>query len=152
MLSRDYRDIVAGAVLVAFGLFVGIYATWNYNLGTLRHVGPGMFPAMLGYVLAGLGAIVFAIALFRPGPGFSFPTPGYRHLIAVLSGLLAFALTIEPFGMVPAIFFLVGIVALADNRLNPVGVVTLAAVMSLASVLIFQIGLQLPIDSFNWPF
>jgi hypothetical protein len=150
MLNRDYRDIVAGAALVAFGLFVGIYASRNYDLGTLRHIGPGMFPSMLGYVLAALGVIVLLAALFRAGPAVA--TPAFRPLSAVLAGLLAFALTIEPFGMVPAIFLLVGIVALADDRLGPIGIVIFAALMSLLVILIFQVGLQLPIDSFKWPF
>ena len=150
MLNRDYRDVVAGGVLVACGLFVGVYAEQNYPLGTLRHIGPGMFPTILGYVLAGLGAIVLFAALFRAGPGIAMPA--YRPLFAVLGGLLAFALTIEPFGLVPAIFLLIGIGSLAENRFRPLGIVIFAAAMSLFVVLVFQIGLQLPIDSFKWPF
>ncbi len=136
-------------MLVACGLFVGVYASRNYPLGTLRHIGPGMFPTMLGYVLAALGAIVFLAALLRAGPAIA--TPAYRPLLAVLVGLLAFALTIEPFGLVPAIFLLIGISSLAESRLRPLGIVIFAATMSLFVVVVFQIGLQLPIESFKWP-
>jgi hypothetical protein len=55
MLSRDYRDIVGGLLLVVLGLGFSWYAAEHYDLGSLRRMGPGMFPTVLGVALACLG-------------------------------------------------------------------------------------------------
>lgn len=145
----DYRDIIAGALLIVLGLFAGFYATANYNLGTLRHMGPGMFPSWLGFMLAGLGFFVLVPALFRAG---TLPKPDIRQFIAVLAGTLIFALTINVLGMVPAIFLLTIASVLADDKLGVVGTLVLCVVLSVLAVLIFRVGLEIPLYPFIWPF
>jgi hypothetical protein len=146
---RDYRDIVAGGLLIAGGLWVGIYASSAYSLGTVAHMGPGMFPAALGYILAGLGAAVALPALFRPG---TVPRPDYRQFFAVIAAVLLFALTADAAGMVPAICLMTFAAVLADNKLGVAGALILAAGLSLLGVLIFRLGLGIPLVPFRWPF
>ena len=55
MQKRDLKDILAGAVLIALGLPGAAYALATLPLGTLRRMGPGMFPAALGLILALFG-------------------------------------------------------------------------------------------------
>jgi predicted secreted protein len=149
MLRHDYRDVIAGAVLVALGLFVGVYALEHYPLGSLRQMGPGMFPASLGFVLAGLGVLVILPALFRTG---QIERPDFRSLLAVGAGVLGFALTINSFGMVPGIVLLTVCSAPADDKLGVIGTAVLAAVLSLLAYLIFHVGLGITIEPFKWPF
>jgi hypothetical protein len=66
MARRDYTDILGGALLVAFGLGVGFYAQ-RYNIGTLTRMGPGFFPAALGFLLALLGLAILLPGLRRTG-------------------------------------------------------------------------------------
>ncbi|ARQ01368.1 tripartite tricarboxylate transporter TctB family protein [Pseudorhodoplanes sinuspersici] len=148
MQTRDYRDIIGGAALIALGVFCAVHAAQNLPLGTVTHMGPGMFPMALGYILAGLGVLVAVPALFRPG---RLPQPDYRSLAAVLVSTLLFALTIRTAGLVPAIVLLTLAAVLADNKLRFVEAALLSAALSLLAVLIFRVGLGMPIQPFIWP-
>ena len=145
----DYRDVIAGALLIILGLFAGFYATANYKVGTLQQMGPGMFPSGLGFLLAGLGVLVLVPALFRAG---TLPKPDFRQLVSVLAGTLMFALTINVLGMVPAIFLLTIASVLADDKLGIVGTLVLCVVLSGLAVVIFRAGLEIPLYLFIWPF
>ena len=52
---RDRKDVAAGLLFAAIGLATAIVAS-EYPLGTMRSIGPGYFPIMIGIVLALLGA------------------------------------------------------------------------------------------------
>ncbi|MDP2399152.1 MAG: tripartite tricarboxylate transporter TctB family protein [Burkholderiales bacterium] len=147
--GKDGRDLIAGGLLIVIGIFCAIYASQHYPLGDVSRMGPGMFPTVLGYVLAGLGVLIALPAWFRSG---SLPKPEYKPLFFVLLGTLVFALTVERIGVVPAIFLLTGLAVLADNKLGIIGTLVLAAALSAASVLIFLYGLGIPIYPFVWPF
>ncbi|OYR07961.1 tripartite tricarboxylate transporter TctB family protein [Brucella thiophenivorans] len=149
MLSRDYRDIVGGILLVALGLVFSSYAAANYDLGTLRRMGPGMFPTALGIVLAGFGLVIAIPAFFRPGviPEIRVWTP-----IFVLTGVAAFAMTIRPFGLIPAVLSVVVISSFAELRFKPVSLTILTTSLCLIAWLVFRVGLGLPVAMFRWPF
>lgn len=149
MLSRDYRDIVGGLLLVAVGLIFSGYAAGHYDLGTLRRMGSGMFPTALGLVLAGFGLAIAIPAAFRPGvmPEIRVWTPIY-----VLAGVAAFALMIRPFGLIPAVLGVVVISSLAELKVKPLSLTILSAVLCLIAWLVFRVGLGLPVAMFRWPF
>lgn len=149
MLSRDYRDIFGGLLLVIGGLAFSAYAGLSYDLGSLRRMGPGMFPAALGLLLAAFGLIVMVPAYFRPGekPVLRIWTP-----IFVLSGVAAFALTIRPFGLIPAILAVVGVSSFAELKVRPVSLAILCVVLCLIAWLTFRVGLGLPVAMWRWPF
>jgi hypothetical protein len=149
MLSRDYRDIVAGALLLAAGIAFSWHAAENYNLGSLRRMGPGMFPFGLGLVLSLLGLIVAAQALARPGV---MPQVRIWSPFFVLLGVASFATAIGPLGLLPAIWSLVVLSSLAELRLRPVRILLLAAGLSVLAWLIFDVGLGLPTPMLRWSF
>jgi len=150
MMTRiDYRDIIGGGLLIALGIFSGTYAMSHYETGTLNLMGPGMLPASLGFILAGFGVAILAPALFRIG---TLPKPDYRSSIAVLTGILAFALTIEAAGMVPAIFLMTVAAALADRKVGAFGTLALAAILSALAILVFRVALGISLYAFVWPF
>jgi len=149
MYTHNYRDVVGGGLLVLIGLFVGIYATTEYDLGTWRHLGPGMFPAWLGFVLAGIGGVILVLGLLSPGERIE---PDYRQFAAVIAGLIAFAFAVNLFGMIPAVVVLTIGAVLADNKLGVIGTAILAAALSIIAVLIFRVGLSIPLELIKWPF
>lgn len=149
LYQRDGRDLIAGTLLISIGLFSALYASQHYPVGTVTRMGPGMFPATLGYLLAVIGALIAIPAWFRSG---SLPKPERRPLFFVLLGTIAFALTVERIGVVPAIFLLTGLSVMADNKLGILGTLLLATALSIAAVLIFLVGLSIPIHPFVWPF
>ncbi len=55
---KSPKDFWAGLMFIGFGLFFMIWALTHYQMGTAVRMGPAYFPAMLGGLLAFLGAIV----------------------------------------------------------------------------------------------
>lgn len=149
MLSRDYRDIIGGALLVLVGLGFAAYAFANYELGTINRMGPGMFPMALGVILAGFGFMQALPAFFRTGviPEIRIWTP-----LFVLSGIAAFAMLVRSFGLLPAVIAVVVISSFAELKIRPVSLLILTGSLCLISWLIFSVGLGLPMPMFRWPF
>lgn len=149
MFKRDYRDMVGGALLIICGLALAWFASHDYDLGTLRRMGPGMFPMGLGLLLAAFGAILFIQALFQSGemPVIRIWTP-----LFVLGGTAAFALLIKPFGLIPAICGVVIVSSLAELKFRPVLLTILTAALVLIAWVVFRVGLQLPLQMYKWPF
>ncbi len=149
--KRINGDILGGLVLIGLGGFVTYYAATSYALGTLRRMGPGMFPTALGVMLILLGLILL-IGAWRRGGGTTLPQFNLRPFLAVTAGVFAFGLTVRPFGMVPAIVLLTVIGSLAEARLRPLAVLVLTVVMVLISVLVFRVALDIFLPLFAWPF
>lgn len=149
MLSRDYRDVVGGVLLVVFGLAFSRYAVAHYDLGTLQRMGSGMFPVALGVLLTAFGLIIAALAMFRQGkmPEVRFWTPFF-----VLSGVAAFAVMIRPFGLIPAVLAVTIISSFAELQVRPFSLAVLCATLCLIAWLTFGVGLGLSTPMARWPF
>lgn len=149
MMKRDYTDITGGCLLLICGISFSWYAAANYNLGTLRSMGPGMFPVALGIILALFGAVVVLPAFFRGG---SRPNIRIWSPLFVLAGVAAFALTLEPLGLIPAIWAVTIISSLAELKVNPLQIGLLCLLLSTIAWLTFSVGLGLPLAMFQWNF
>ncbi|WP_295047739.1 tripartite tricarboxylate transporter TctB family protein [uncultured Paracoccus sp.] len=149
MLSRDYTDIVGGAVLIAVGLGFSGYAYTHYDMGTINRMGPGMFPAAMGLILAAFGLMQAIPAFFRAGP---IPEIRIWSPIFVLASIGAFAAMIRPFGLLPSIAVLILISSCAELKLRPVSLLILTGTMCVMSWLIFRVGLGVPLAMARWPF
>ncbi len=139
--------MIGGVILVLIGLSFAAYAFMNYRLGSLSRMDPGMFPLVLGLILAFLGSVLTAQALRRPG---DWPVADPATVGLVLAGIVAFGVAIRPLGLIPAICLLVVISALAERRIRPVSTLALCAVLSVAAWLIFGVGIGLPVRMFWW--
>lgn len=142
-------DLLGGGVLILFGLFVALYSTGHYQFGSLSDMGPGMFPGILGYILAGLGLIVFVPAIWRRTP---MPPVELRPLIAICAAMAVFALGINRFGIAPTIVAVTGVSMLAGSDSSVRSFVAVATFLATITVLIFNVGLGLPVSIANWPF
>ena len=149
MRQGSAKDIVAGALIGVVGLSISVKAGLSYDLGSLRRMGPGMFPFGLGLLLAGLGAMTCLSGLTGPGGSVEVRL---RPTAAVLGGIACFALLIAPFGLIPAIMGVVLVSSLGERRFEPVTSLLLGAALVALAVVIFRIGLRLPIELFDWPF
>lgn len=146
---RDYRDLIAGGLLIVLGVASAWYAGTEYRLGAVSRMGPGMFPTALGVLMAIIGFFIALPAWFRRG---TLPMPDFRPMFLVLASVLAFAVLVEWAGMVPAIFVLTGLAVLADNKLGVRATLVLASVLSFSTWLIFRVGLGIQLQPFVWPF
>ncbi len=147
--GRDYRDIIGGGIMLAFGLFCAIYAQEHYKLGSATRMGPGWFPMYLGYLLAILGAIIMIPAFFRKGEAIEMQ---YKATFLLTLGVFLFAATIKTIGLVPAVLLQMAVTVAADDKLGLKGAAILAASTTLAIYLIFEVGLGLGLAPFIWPF
>ena len=59
------RDFYAGGLMTLLGAAVTLNSM-TYTLGTLTHMGPGMFPLMLGITLTFVGVLILGAAIATP--------------------------------------------------------------------------------------
>jgi putative tricarboxylic transport membrane protein len=149
-MTRDYQNIIAGGLLTVIGLLAAGVAGFTYPIGTFNHMEAGMFPLLVGILLAGIGLLVLMPAVFTVGH--PIPKPDYRSVFFVLLALLVFAISIDWFGLIPAVILLTITSVLADNKLGLIGTVILAIGLSLIAWLIFSVALEIPLQLFKWPF
>jgi len=130
------------------GALYALTAFFNLPLGTLRAMGPGLFPVGLGslLVLIGLGILIPALLVGES----KLPTVKPRALIAVLAAVAAFALLIGPFGLLPAIVASTVVSSLAVPGNRPLRVLLLAIFLMFVAWLIFILLLQLPVSMVSW--
>lgn len=139
------QDAASGAILTVVGGLSAVVSS-GYSLGTAQSMGPGYFPLVVSslMVLAGLSLL----ARSRLATGEEVAPPRWRSMVAVLAGILAFGLTVEPLGSFIAV--LLTLVCSASGsahfrfRLLPIlGAIGFSALCSLTfSVLL---GLPLPV-------
>ncbi|MGH2343117.1 tripartite tricarboxylate transporter TctB family protein [Segnochrobactraceae bacterium EtOH-i3] len=149
MSRLDIRELAGGLFLTLTGSVFSGYAIQNYSIGTVTRMGPGMMPTALGILLAFFGLLVVVAAFLRE------PETGEIRVAVpamILASVLAFAILIVPFGLIPAVAGCVFIAAQAELKLQLVFGCVLAAALSLLSWLIFVVALQLPVSLFDWPF
>jgi hypothetical protein len=145
-MKRDLPDLAGGIILAAIGLFVAVYAASHYDIGSLRRMGPGLFPALLGAVLLGLGVMIAVPAWMRGGPKV---TVAWTDAVAVLAAILVFAAGVERGGLVPVTVatVLIASVAAPDRKIG--WRLALAFAVTLLCVLVFHFGLKMTIPL--WP-
>jgi hypothetical protein len=149
VLDRNYRDIFAGLFLILAGTGAALYALSHYALGTVSRMGPGMMPVSLGVILAAFG---LAIALPAWGQRGEAANLRLRPMVFLSAAVLAFALMIEPFGLVPAVMVTTVIATLAEVKLPASRALLLGAAMAALTWGVFIAGLRLSMPAFDWPF
>ncbi|HEY0201326.1 MAG TPA: tripartite tricarboxylate transporter TctB family protein [Burkholderiaceae bacterium] len=149
------KDYYGGALMVLIGL-AAVYASVQYKLGTLGHMGPGFFPCAVGALLAFTGLLIAIMARSeKPGsaealPGHAHGMPDMRGAICIILGTLAFLGLGEYCGLLPATFAIVFICALGDRGNTITQALLLALAMMAVATLVFWWALQLQLPLFKW--
>ncbi len=146
------RDFYAGVLMILLGAGVTLNSL-TYNTGTLMHMGPGMFPFLLGIVLTFVGIMIFGTALATPLGEDEHILPKnkeWRGWGCILAGPILFIILGEFFGMVPATFACVFVSALGDRESTLKNSFLLAAGVTFFGVLLFSYLLQIPFPMFRW--
>ena len=150
------KDHLGGALLVALGAAV-VVAGVGYGTGTLRQMGSGFFPVVLGVLMALVGLALLATARRAAGgladalpvaetAHLAGPVVQWRGWLCILAGVLAFAVLGAHGGLVPASF----VAALGDRRNGVRAAAALAAVMTVLGVVVFHFGLHLMLPLLSW--
>jgi len=133
---------------MAAGGFVAVHAWRTLSIGTLASSGPGMFPFALGWILAMLGLAIFLPGLWRAAPA---PRFDLRSFVYVALSIVAFALVLPRFGLVPATVVSVLLSARAENGASFFWQLVLAVSLALLGTLVFIVGLGMTVSPFKWP-
>ncbi len=144
---RHAKDFYAGLIFVAVGL-ISLVIGRDYSLGTATRMGPGYFPALLGWLLTILGATIALRSLWIDGPHLG--PIGFRPLAFILASILAFAGLLEPAGLVFATIALISIGCLATKESRMRESVPLTIALIAVALGLFVYGLGLPIKIWPW--
>lgn len=156
-------DLVAGLLVALLGVGLAYMAQSGYPLGTLRRMGPGMFPLGLGLALLGMGLALAVGGWLRgraeaaaPPDENAEPSPlsdiQWRVALLTLAGVIAFALLIQRAGLIPAVLAVVAVSAFANRRNTVLAVALLAAILCALAVLVFKLALGMSFHLLIWPF
>lgn len=146
--DRDKKDFSAGIMFIGIGAFFALFAL-NYPMGTAVRMGPAYFPSMLGWLLVGLGAIVFLRSFFLHGEEAPSKTH-WRQLLFILSSVFVFGYLLDPAGFIVASFALMFICALGGWDFRWKEQLINAVIMTSVNVSVFYYGLGLPFKLFPW--
>ena len=149
MKIKRQKDFWSGLMFVATGLGFAAGAT-NYSFGTSARPGPGYFPFGLGILLALLGAMVlFKSLTVESEGGDPVGTIGWKPLILIVLGVVAFGLALPRLGMILSLPILIMISSLAGDEFKLKEVIINIVVLTIGSWAIFIKGLNLVIPL--WP-
>lgn len=148
MIARLLRPgTLSGLLFTAIGIAV-VALSAAYPAGDARRMGPGWVPAALGWALIVLGLGIAASGVLARA-GEALPPRDLRPLLCLLAGVAAFALLLEPAGLVAAICACVGLSRLAERPYRGRETAALAAFLSALGAGVFVLGLGLPIPLFG---
>lgn len=145
-MQRDYHDLWGGAAMTAIGAAVALYCLGNYDFGTMRQMGAGFFPVVLGIILAGLGLLIAIPAWFRAGEAAPFAA---FDAALVLAAIAIFGFGLTRLGLVTSTASAVLIASLAAPRAGWLWRIVMTLVITVLTWLIFKQGLQMTMPV--WP-
>lgn len=150
---RSGERMLIASILFVFGAAVAWQAT-SYELGSLRRMGPGYFPLLLGFaecVIAIL--IVFAPDITEGAEDNAHAgslSMRFRAFGFVLAAMIVFAGLIRTFGFLPATAMATLVAGLAepDNGLPELALLALAVAVFTSLVFIAGLGIPVPLVAF----
>jgi len=141
-ILKSPLDFGGGLFLIGLAV-VGFAGGFSLPFGQLSGIGSGLMPKTVAVLVGAFGVLLLAQALFVDGD--RLEAWAVRGPIFVLGGVLVFAATIRPWGLVVAGPLAVMVSALADKDSRPVELVIAAVALTLLCGLLFKELLSLPI-------
>jgi hypothetical protein len=141
-MNANAKDVSAGLLFIAIAALFAL-GTQELDFGTARKLGPGAFPLLLAGALGLLGLVIVAQA-FRNPATHQMVIP-WRGILLIVVAPVVFGLTVRGLGLVASIALVVAISAFASQRMSARLAVMLTVGLTLFCVLVFRIGLGLPL-------
>jgi putative tricarboxylic transport membrane protein len=141
-MNANAKDVSAGLLFIAIAALFAL-GTQELDFGTARKLGPGAFPLLLAGAL-GLFGLVIVVQAFRNPATHQVVIP-WRGILLIVVAPVVFGLTVRGLGLVASIALVVAISAFASQRMSARLAVMLTVGLTLFCVLVFRIGLGLPL-------
>ncbi len=144
---KSSRDFATGVLFVA----IGVAAWWigrDYSMGVAQRPGTGVLPRILSYCLMASGLALWVKSIATNGP----PMGGWawRPLVMVTIATIAFALLIEPMGLVVTMIVSLTLAALGTHETKWREFALFMLIMLAIGLGVFIYGLGMPIKVFPW--
>ena len=141
-IERNAKDFWTGVIYIAIG-GTAIIIGRDYGMGTAVKMGPAYFPVILSGILILIGAISVLRSFFKPGTPVG--TVAWKGLFLVIASTLLFGFVVRGAGMAIALPLMVLLSAYASVRFRWKYALALAAGVTVFCILIFQVGLGVPL-------
>ena len=148
-MTGTQKNLAAGAVFTAIGAYFCIEAALHLRMGSAFRMGPGYFPMVIGGLL-----VLFGVAIVFVGGETDRPDAGpvaWRGLILITIAPIIFAVVVNTLGLVPAMIASVFVSAFASRKMTPLLAIVLTAALTTFCVVVFSVGLGLPLRLFAGP-
>jgi hypothetical protein len=138
-------EVLAGMGVVALAAGF-LWISRDYGMGTLRRMGAGFFPTVLGWTGIGLGALICLRAVLARDLE-PLPATRLRRLTFVTAAFVTFGLAIDQLGLPLTVFVTSLIGSLADSETQRREAVLLALVLAagISALFVGLLGLPLPV-------
>jgi len=140
---RSPQRFLAGVVLIGICFFI-LWAVADLSSGTVKAMGPGMFPRALAVLLGISGGILIALSFWLDGE--PLQQWSFRGPVLISAGILLFALTIRPLGLTIAGMLALVVSGFATPDARPREVFVFSALLTLACVILFRYLLEISIS------
>lgn len=140
--------LVGPALMLAAGLGFAIGALAALDLGSVRRMGPGAFPLIVGGLLAVLALVALVREVHVTG---DVARPDPKAVAGVGAGVAVFAFVTPLFGVLPGAALSVLGTSVVTGALSWTARLVLAASVAVGIWAIFVAGLGLPLDAMRWP-
>lgn len=144
---RSYNDVMSGLVFVGIAIGFAIEGS-RYQFRSGVQMGPGFFPMILAGMLAVFGVCTI-VAGFRKAEFAPRIPIAWRGAALVSVSLALFGAFGRSLGLVPAVFLLSTLTAMASTKNSLLSSVLIGAVISLFCFLVFDIGLNISLPTFG---
>ena len=146
----QYEDLIAGLLLIGIAGFA-LWTSRTYPVGSAANMGPGYFPRMMCWSIIILGLLLIASNLRRP---LSVPaeleTLQLRPLLFIATSYVAFAATLQPLGLLPAILVLIVVASFAVPKRSLLELVLMVAGLEvLTFALWYVVRISMPLIGTN---
>jgi Tripartite tricarboxylate transporter TctB family len=143
------QDFWSGCAFTAFGVATVVLAR-SHALGTAGRMGPGYFPTILGVLLAGIGVVMLVRSVVTArAESESIGRIDVPLLARVLVAVAAFALLLNPLGLVLTAVIVVVVASWAGHEFRLGEALLNGAALALLSYFLFvrALGQTIPV----WP-
>ena len=150
MNLTNRRDLYAGLLFLIFGVGFLLYAQ-DYGLGNSRRMGPAFFPTILAVVQIALAVVVIGLAYVKQNADDEpMPQTDLKGMGLVLASVLLFAQLLPLVGFALATPVLVMMSALASPESSWKERIWLAIILTISCILVFKVGLEMPLKVWPW--
>lgn len=145
-IARNAKDFWTGIIYVVIG-GTAIMLSRDYGMGTAVKMGPAYFPTILSGLLIVIGAISIIRSFLMQGTPIG--TVAWKGLFLIIASTLLFGLIVRGAGLAIALPLLILISAFASTRFRWQYALALAVGVTVFCILVFQVGLGVPLPIFG---